>query len=73
MTAEVVLRYVRHEDVEHYSSEGWTITHDLADCYHGHFGVLMVRPDSQDALTAMTAPARSPDDAGPTPPCPAMS
>jgi hypothetical protein len=48
---EVTLRYVRHEEVEHYLRAGWVVTHDLADCYHGQFSVLMVGP-----LTAASAP-----------------
>jgi hypothetical protein len=36
-------RYVRHDDVECYLQGGWTIAADLSDCYHGEFGVLMMR------------------------------
>jgi hypothetical protein len=41
-------RYVRHEDVEAYLQAGWVIAADLADCYHGQFAVLMMRPPALD-------------------------
>jgi hypothetical protein len=57
---EVTLRFVPHQDVDRYLRDGWMISHDLNDCYHGQFAVLMVRPcDSSDALTTTTVPARS--------------
>ena len=40
---EVVLRFVRHHEIERYLREGWIVTNDLADCYHGQFAVLMVK------------------------------
>ena len=57
--ATAILRYVPHHEIERYLHAGWTITHDLSDCCHGQYSVLMVRPDDQDALTATIAPARS--------------
>jgi hypothetical protein len=45
---ESVFRYVLHEDVEAYQHAGWVIAADLADCYHGEFGVLMLRPPALD-------------------------
>jgi hypothetical protein len=68
-----MLRYVPHHEIGRYLREGWTVTNDLADCYHGEFAVLTVRPDGQDMLTTTLALARSPVDGGPMPPCPAIS
>jgi hypothetical protein len=49
MNGEVVLRFVRHEDIDRFLQAGWTVTHDLQDCHHGAYSVLMVRPgDCQD-------------------------
>jgi hypothetical protein len=43
-TVEATFRYVLHDDVEAYLHAGWEIAADLADCYHGEFGVLMLWP-----------------------------
>jgi hypothetical protein len=32
-----------YDDVECYLQAGWEIAADLSDCYHGQFGVLMMR------------------------------
>jgi hypothetical protein len=42
--SSTLFRYVRHDDVECYLHAGWEIAADLADCYHGEFGVLILRP-----------------------------
>jgi hypothetical protein len=42
--AAQMFRYVRHDDVGCYLQAGWEIAADLADCYHGEFGMLMMRP-----------------------------
>lgn len=36
-------RYVRHEDVERYKAEGWTVVDDLCGTHHGEYAVLMGR------------------------------
>ena len=52
---DIVLRFVRHEDVERYQQEGWTVTNDLSDCYGGQFAVLMMGPnDGGPMLLAST-------------------
>jgi hypothetical protein len=35
-------RYVQHSQIEAYRAQGWTVAHDLADCRHGAFSVLMI-------------------------------
>jgi hypothetical protein len=45
---EATFRYVLHENVECYLQAGWVIAADLSDCYHGEFGVLMLRPPTLD-------------------------
>jgi hypothetical protein len=62
---KVTLRYVRHEDVERYLHEGWTITHDLQDCCHGQYAVLMLWPC--DCPLTATNVRSIPDDGDPTP------
>ena len=48
--APAILRYVPHHEIDRYLQEGWVVTNDLADCYHGEFAVLMARQgDCQDA------------------------
>jgi hypothetical protein len=48
----VTFRYVLHDDVECYLHAGWVIAADLSDCYHGGFGVLMLRPTTLDGRRA---------------------
>jgi hypothetical protein len=43
---EVTLRFVPHQDVDRYLRDGWTVTNDFSDCYHGEFAVLMVKGTS---------------------------
>jgi hypothetical protein len=51
-------RYVLHDDVECYLQAGWAIAADLSDCYHGQFGVLMLRPPvcTEDPLDNLENP-----------------
>lgn len=35
--------YVRHEDVERFIADGWTMVDDLAGTHHGEYAVLMGR------------------------------
>ncbi len=37
----MIFRYVRHHLVNDYACLGWCIAHDLQDCCHGRYSVLM--------------------------------
>jgi hypothetical protein len=55
---KITLRFVPHQDVDRYLGEGWVITHDLADCYHGEFAVLMMKgpANSDNGIARSSAP-----------------
>lgn len=36
-------QYVPHDQIQKFLADGWEVAHDLQDCHHGVYAVLMKR------------------------------